>query len=191
VKLSRASICAPKKIWAKKSEKVKHTTTPLKKKRRKKVREKSDVYFLSLSLSFLFRECNARARDCSGLSLLLFYFLLSSSERRKERIKRVFLKWKIKKYCGARDVVHSQRCPFVHQKSLKHREKRPFCSEKIFPEILRGQCSPHYIRLRVQNPFDSHPHKESASTDTQTDRQISSRNFRSGTLFFLCKTSEL
>ena len=69
-----------------------------------------------------------------------------------------------------------------------------FVQKKIFPEILKGPvCSPRSIRLRVQkNPFDAHhPHKERASTETQTDRQISSRNFRSGTLFFLCKTSEL
>ena len=163
-------------IWAKKSEKVNHNNNTLKEEEKKKVREIRRVLSLSLSLSFS-ASVTRNARDCSLVSLFCssLLFALFSSERREERIKRAFKVKDKKIYCGAHDVVHSQRCPFVHQKSLKRR-KATFCSEKIFPEILRGQCSPRYIRLRVQkNPFDSHPpHKESASTEIhrQTDRSL-------------------
>lgn len=129
------------------------------------------MYFLSLSLFPFPRVERARARLLWSLSSALLCFLLSSHRNDAKELRE--LKWKIKKYCGARDGVHSQRCPFVHQKSLKHR-KATFCSEKIFPEILRGQCSPHYIRLRVQkNPFDSHPHKRALQQiHRQTDRSL-------------------
>ena len=120
-------------------------------------------------------------RAIASLFSALLCFLLSSHRNDAKELRE--RKWKINFYIGA----HSQRC-FCAPKVSETQKSDNVCvrREKIFPEILRGQCSPHYIRLRVQkNPFDSHPHYESASTDTQTDRQISSRNFRSGTLFFL------
>ena len=66
------NLCTQKNLGEKKRKKSNAQQHPyLKKKRRKKVREKSDVYFLSLSLSlsFLFRERNARARAIALVSL--------------------------------------------------------------------------------------------------------------------------
>ena len=119
------NLCTQKNLGEKKRKKSNAQQHPyLKKKRRKKVREKSDVYFFSLS--FLFRERNARARDCSGLSLFCASAFLLFSHRNndaKKELRELYFKVKDKKiYCGARDVVRSQRCPFVHQKSLKHRK---------------------------------------------------------------------
>lgn len=74
--------------------------------------------------------------------------------------------------------MHSQRCPFVHQKSLKRR-KATFCSEKIFPEILRGQCLAFKILLTLiltKERFNRY-------TDRQTD--LFSKLQIGKTLFFL------
>ena len=91
------NLCTQKNLGEKKRKKSNAQQHPyLKKKRRKKVREKSDVYFfsLSLSLSFSASVTRARARLLWSLSLLRFclFALLSSERRRKERIKRAFLK---------------------------------------------------------------------------------------------------
>ena len=169
-------------ILGEKKRKSQPTHNTLKRKKRRKKVEKSDVYF---SLSSERVRLHGPSRAIALVSLLLFYFLLSSSEQR-ERIKRAKVKDK-------NILVHIPRDAFVHKVSETQKSDNVCVRrEKIFPEILRGQCSPRYIRLRVQkNPFDSHPHYESASTDTQTDRQISSRNFRSERPFSFCKTSEL
>ncbi len=86
------NLCTQKNLGEKKRKKSNAQQHPyLKKKRRKKVREKSDVYFLSLSLSLSFSASvtRARARLLWSLSLLRFcLFALLSSERREERIKR-------------------------------------------------------------------------------------------------------
>lgn len=79
--------------------------------------------------------------------------------------------------------MHSQRCPFVHQKSLKHR-KATFCSEKIFPEILRGQCLAFKILLTLiltKERFNRY-------TDRQTD--LFSK-FQIGDPFLSLRASEL
>jgi hypothetical protein len=77
VKLSSASICAPKLIWAKKSEKVNHTTP---KEKKKKVREIRRVLSLSLSLSFSASVTRARAIALWSLFSALLCFLLSSHQ---------------------------------------------------------------------------------------------------------------
>jgi len=79
-----------------KKRKSQPTHNTLKRKKRRKKVEKSDVYF---SLSSERVRLHGPSRAIALVSLLLFYFLLSSSEQRKERIKRAKVKDKKILWC--------------------------------------------------------------------------------------------
>ena len=93
MKLSRASICAPKLIWAKKSEKVKHTQQhPLKEEKKKKggKREIRRVLSLSLSLSFSASVTRARAIALWSLSSALLPFCSPHRNDAKKELRELF-----------------------------------------------------------------------------------------------------
>ena len=114
------------------------------------------------------------SRAIALVSLLLFYFLLSSSEQRKERIKRAKVKDK-------NILVHIPRDAFKVHQGKKSQKSDNVCvrREKIFPEILRGQCLAFKILLTLiltKERFNRY-------TDRQTD--LFSKLQIGKTLFFL------
>ena len=155
-------------IWAKKSEKVNHTTP---KEKKKKVREIRRVLSLSLSLSFSASWTRARAIALVSLFCSSLLFALFSSERR-ERIKRAKVKDKKILWCTwccafpempfrAPKVSETQKSDVLFRKNLSWDFKGP-----VFASLYSSSRSKKSFWL-------SSSQRERFNRDTQTDRQIS------------------